>query len=71
MLRNCVSLKFAVVQRSWRYERKYSLSYLHIIAGLDRFLRHPTIIWRDNLCVAEIQLGLLDRCFIGLHIRFR
>src|SRR6476659_289893 len=54
-----------------RYERKYSLSYLHIIAGLDRFVRHPTIIWRENLCVAEVQLGLLDRCLIGLHIRFR
>ena len=54
-----------------RDQRKYSLTDLHIIAGLDRFVRHPAILRRGNLRVLEIQFGLLDRCFISLHIRFR
>jgi hypothetical protein len=67
-------LRFLKIRRRpalGRYERKYSLPNLHIIAGLDRFVRHPTVLGRENLCVLEIQLGLLDRCLISLHIRFR
>jgi hypothetical protein len=47
------------------------LANLHVIAGLDCFLRHATIFWRGNLCVFEIQLGLFYCCFISFSIRFR